>query len=142
MIIRHMIIRQIAHLPKMGYNVKRHSSINSGESITKACRKLEPMLAGVVPSRSDGQRIAAYQAFYIRWRFVFPKPDQVVAYFHRHCKIDLINMFCILLLYYDMCCNDGTKIKQYQASPDLLLNVLCLFRMKIDCPYSVFKIPK
>ena len=100
------------------------------------------MLACIVPSRSDGQQVTAYQTFHIRWRFCLLKSNKVVAYFYCHCKIYLIYVFCIFLLDYDMSCNNGTKIKQYQASPDLLLNIFYLFRMKIDCSYVVFKIPK
>ena len=85
------------------------------------------MLADVDPSKSDRQGVAAYQTFYIRRWLILLKPDKVMTYFYCHCKIDLICMFCIFLHYDYMFCNDGTEIKQYQAAPDFLFNVLDLF---------------
>ena len=87
--------------------------IASRESIAKACRELESMPACIYPSRSDRQRKAAYQTFYIWWRFVVSKPDKVMTYFDCYCEVDLIYMLCVLLNYYDMGCNDGAKIEQY-----------------------------
>ncbi|MFP3155765.1 hypothetical protein LQZ18_15310 [Lachnospiraceae bacterium ZAX-1] len=48
-----MPLRQIVHLSKKGYNIRGCDKVGSGESIAKACRELESMLAGVVPTGSD-----------------------------------------------------------------------------------------
>ena len=100
------------------------------------------MLACKVPTKPDRQRKAAYQAFHIGRRFVFPKPDKVMAYFHCHCEVDLVNMFGVFLPYNDMRCDDGAEIEQYQPGPDFLFDVLYLFRMEINGPDRVFKVPE
>jgi len=100
------------------------------------------MLAGKVPTKPDRQRIVAYQGFHLKRRVAFPQPNKVVAYFHRHREIDLVNMLGALSCDNDACCNNGAKVEQDQAGPDFLLDVLHLFRMETGGANRMFKVPE
>ena len=104
---------------------------NSGqtlrEAIGKTDRNLESMLAGIIPTRPDGQYILLYQAFYFGRSFSFMKSDEIVAGFKCNRKIYLIGIFPFAFLNCYMICNDGTKIVKNESCPNFLLNKFTLF---------------
>ena len=63
-----------------------------------------------------------------------------MANLHSHREIDLINVFCVILDNDNVQSDDGAEIKQYQARPDFLLNVLRLFGMEVDSTDDVLKV--
>jgi len=84
----------------------------------------------------------AYQSFQIKRRSTPLDSQKVMADFHSHCEINLINMLCVILLNNHFARNNGAEIKKYQAGPDFLGSVLHLFRMEISDSNGMHKIPK
>ena len=60
------------------------------EPVSKADRYLESMLAGIIPTRPDGEYILPNQAFYIWWGISIFYADKVMTCIECHCEIDLI----------------------------------------------------
>lgn len=78
------------------------------------------MLAGKVPVRPDRKRMLPDQAFHIRWFFTGMQPQKVAAGFEGNRKINLMDMFPLLLLKRNLSRYVRTEIKKYEPRPYLM----------------------